>query len=460
MTYESSEISVASGRPIELYDIAMGITHWRLTSGPDDFEFLGHTYESPPCKRGEIEQTGEIPKDGLEVELPRGHALGALCVAGVPEEEITLTLYRGHGTFFVTYWRGFMTRFKFNDKGIPVCYFEPASSDLPFVGGRRRCMRLCGHRLFGYRCGLDKEVYKITGTIDTISGVTITATEFGAALVVPDVYGDLTKLAGCTYAANVYSSNALRSFDGNISSYWSNSTGTAGADSPTTNNWIYCKWTLAQLIKKIRIRPGFTSSVLWYSFQHMGGYQGILPGEGCMKHFRVAGSNNGSSWTTIPIMSWLGNCQLYDGEGGSDTKVDKIADKTEWIGVMLDNSTAYTYYRIWVYDYWLPSVGNCELAINEIEMIEADNAMSVYSFGAGGEIVVGTVHRTITAHVGNTITINRPFGSGVVVGSSFDAYPGCDHTPGCCRTKFENGINYGGLELLPTKNPYAGNLIY
>ncbi|MCJ7776868.1 MAG: phage BR0599 family protein [Sedimentisphaerales bacterium] len=181
MTYESSEISVASGQPIELNDIAMGLTHWRLTSGSEDVEFLGHTYESAPCKRSEIEQTGEIPKDGLEVELPRGHSLGSICVAGVPEEEVTLTIYRGHGTFFVTYWRGFMTRFKFNDKAIPVCYVEPASSDLPFVGGRRRCMRLCGHKLFGYRCGLDCEDYKITGTIDTISGVTITATEFGAS---------------------------------------------------------------------------------------------------------------------------------------------------------------------------------------------------------------------------------------------------------------------------------------
>ena len=442
MTYESSEISVASGRPIELNDIAMGITHWRLTSGPEDIEFLGHTYESAPCKRSEIEQTGEVPKDGLEVELPRGHALGAICVAGVPEEEITLTLYRGHGTFFVTYWRGFMTRLKFNDKGIPVCCFEPASSDLPFVGGRRRCMRLCGHRLFGYRCGLDKEVYKITGTIDTISGVTITATEFGAVVAIPDAYGDLTKLAGCTYTGNVYSSSAFKAFDGSISTYWSS------VDS-YSNNWIYCKWTSAQKIKEIRIRPGYTSKAPIAS-----------PGEGCMKHFRVAGSNNGSSWTTIPVMSWLGNCHFYGGEGGSDTEVDEIADKTEWIGVILDNANTYTYYRIWIYDHWMPSGGTCSLLINEIEMVEADNAMDIYSFGAGGEIVIGTARRTITAHVGNTITINRPFGSGVVAGDSFDAYPGCDHTPGCCRTKFGNGINYGGQELLPTKNPYMGNLIY
>ena len=265
MAYNDYEISAASGQPVELYDIAMGLTHWRLAAAGEDFEYLGHTYESAPCRRSEIEQTGEIPKDGVELELPRGHAIGVMCVAGVPEEEITLTIYRGHSTFFVTYWRGFLTRFKFDDKAIPVCYFEPASSDLPFVGGRRRCMRLCGHRMFGYRCGLDKEAYKIIDTIDTIDGITITATAFGA---------------------------------------------------------------------------------------------------------------------------------------------------------------------------------------------------SAYDFGHGGEIVVGSAGRTIVSHTGVTITINRPFGSAVAVGDALTAYPGCDHTPTMCDDDYSNIANYGGQEFLPTKNIYAGDLIY
>jgi len=181
MTYDESEQSVASGKPIELYDIAMGLTHWRLTSGGEDKDYGGHTYEWAPCKRSEIEQTGEVPKDGIELELPKDHALGLICIAGVPEEEVTLTIHRGHGTFFVTCFRGFLTNVKFDGNAVPTCYFEPRSSDLPFVGGRRRCMRLCGHKLFGYRCGLNKEAFKIIDTIDTIDGITITATEFGAS---------------------------------------------------------------------------------------------------------------------------------------------------------------------------------------------------------------------------------------------------------------------------------------
>ena len=466
MTYQSSEESTASGQPVELYDIAMGDTHYRLTSSGEDFVYATNTYTAGPCKRTEIEQTNEIPKDSLELELPRNHALGLLCIAGPPEEEVTLTIYRGHGAFYVTHFKGFLTSVKMDGDVIPKCTFEPRSSDLPFVGGRRRCMRLCGHLLYGTLCGVDKDTYKITGTIESISddGLTITASEFGDVdVAAPAVYGDITKLSGCTYVAKSNTANASRAFDGNISSYWSNSAGSYGSESPTTNNWIYCKWTSAQTIKKIRIRPGFTSSVLWYSFNHMGGYQGILPGEGCMKHFRVAGSNNGVDWTTIPVAAWEGNCEVYAGEGGSDTLVDKLTDIAEWIEVTLSNNNSYTYYRIWVYDYWLSSAADCELTITDIEMVEADNTMEVYSFGAGGIIKVGTARRMITSQVGDTITIQRKFASDVTAGSggsSFDAWPGCNHTPGCCRVKFDNIINYGGQEHLPVKNPYKGDLIH
>ena len=84
MTYESSEISVASGQPVELYDIAYGDTHWRMTSSGEDIVYATNTYTSAPCKRTEIEQTGEIPKDSLELELPRRNHLGLLCIAGPP----------------------------------------------------------------------------------------------------------------------------------------------------------------------------------------------------------------------------------------------------------------------------------------------------------------------------------------------------------------------------------------
>ena len=97
--------------------------------------------------------------------------------------------------------------------------------------------------------------------------------------------------------------------------------------------------------------------------------------------------------------------------------------------------------------------------ISGITITATEFGASAYDFGSGGEIVVGTAHRTIVSHTTITITINRPFGSGVLAGNAFSAYPGCNHTPTDCDGYF-NKANYGGLENLPTKNPYAGDLIY
>jgi len=440
MTYQSSEISVASGQPVELHDIAMGDTHWRITSCGEDITYATHVYTSTPCERNEIEKTEEIPKDSVEIKLPRGHALALLCLAGIPDEEVTLTIYRGHSGSYITYFKGFLTYVETNAENIPTCTFEPRSSDLPFIGGRRRAMRICGHLLYGYRCGVDKEAYRLDGAIDSISGVTITATEFGAAAAIPANYGDLTNLPGCLY--NESDQDSSHVYDDVTSSYWS--TGYT-----FTDNWTSVQWPTAQTIKKIRIRPGHTFSVKLSA----------QPGDGCMKYVRIAGSNNGSVWTTIDANQWIGNCNYYSGFGGSDTKVDRISDPSEWVGIGLDNDVAYFYYRVFVYEQW---GGVNSLIVHEIEMIEADDAMAAYFFGAGGEIIVGNARRTITAQVGNTITINRPFGADVVAGSGslFHAYPGCGHTQNACVTKFDNILNYGGQTHLPIQNPYDSNLVY
>ena len=438
MTYNDSEISAASGQPVELYDIAMGVTHWRLASGGEDIVYALNTYESAPCKRTEIEKTGEIPKDSIQLELPRGHAIGSLFIASVPDQEMTITIYRGHGAFFITYFRGYLTYVEFDAKNIATCTFEPRSSDLPYVGGRRRVMRLCGHLLYSFRCGVNKEAYRLDGTIDSIDGVTVTASEFGAAAAIPDNYGDLTGLPGCAYADS--DGDSSRAYDNNNSTYWS--TGYT-----FTDNWTRVQWPTAQKIKKIRIRPGHTRPRASIA----------TPGDACMKYVRIHGSNNGSVWTTIDANQWIGNCSYYSGEGGSDTEVARISDPSEWITIGLDNDTAYFYYRIWVYEQW---GGAGSLIVHEIEMIEAENAMAAYFFGAGGEIIVGNARRTITAQVGNTITINRPFGSDVIAGSVFRAYPGCAHTSGCCIEKYDNILNYGGQTHLPITNPYDSNLIY
>jgi len=436
MTYKNYEESQANAQPIEGYDIAMGETSWQITPNAVAFVYDEKTYYPTVCGRSEIKQTGKIPKDGIEVKLPRGHALGAICIAGAPEEEVTITIYRGHDEFFVTYFQGFLTSVKIDNNGVPICYFEPRSSDLPFIGGRRRCMRLCGHKLYGYRCGLDKDDYKVEGTIDTIEGMTITASEFGDADVPEiEIYGDLTALDGCLYDASSYlnpSSTPSEAFDNQLppNNYWA-------ADGPA-NQWVSCQWTSGKIIRTVKIQP--CHAIGWSKFNP--------------RHIKIEGSNNGSDWIKVPIVGWLNRCSVYNTD---EAELEEINNYYDWAFLRLNNSTSYTYYRVYCYDNWGSASGMC---IAEIEMMENDNANANFAFGGGGEIVVGTARRAIIKHYGDTIIISRPFGSNVEVDSAFVAYKGCDHLPNTCLSKFDNILNYGGQQFLPIKNHYTGNLIY
>ena len=198
MPYSDYENSVSSGVPIELFDIAMVTTHWYLTTAGEDIEYLGHTYESAPCECSAVKKTGDYPKDAVELKIPRDHSLAVMIVAGTPELIVSLTKYRCHAGNYIKEYTGYLTNFKFDGNSIPTLIFEPSASDMQIAGGRRKIMKLCPHKLYGYRCGVNNMSYEISGEIDTIDGVDITADAFGAvAGDDPAVYGDLTGLDGC-----------------------------------------------------------------------------------------------------------------------------------------------------------------------------------------------------------------------------------------------------------------------
>lgn len=74
----------------------------------------------------------------------------------------------------------------------------------------------------------------------------------------------------------------------------------------------------------------------------------------------------------------------------------------------------------------------------------------------GGMISAGNTQRMIVAHATDTVTLTSGI-PGLAPGAPFTVYPGCDHTPAACNSKFGNINNFGGLPWLPVKNPFAGD---
>lgn len=74
----------------------------------------------------------------------------------------------------------------------------------------------------------------------------------------------------------------------------------------------------------------------------------------------------------------------------------------------------------------------------------------------GGKIRFGEELRFIVAHAGDTIVLTSAI-PGLAQNAAFTVYPGCDHLPGTCDTKFGNILNSAGALWFPIKNPFTGD---
>lgn len=77
----------------------------------------------------------------------------------------------------------------------------------------------------------------------------------------------------------------------------------------------------------------------------------------------------------------------------------------------------------------------------------------------GGEMdfVSGGERRMIISNTGTTFTVSSNF-AGLSTSDTVKIRQGCDHSFTTCKSKFNNGINFGGFPLVPGKNPFIGKL--
>lgn len=71
----------------------------------------------------------------------------------------------------------------------------------------------------------------------------------------------------------------------------------------------------------------------------------------------------------------------------------------------------------------------------------------------------------IVGHVGTTINLQRISKSLIAAfaltgaATAVTLYPGCDHSRLTCHTKFNNVLNYGGFDWIPSKNPMGDSIV-
>ena len=183
MTYLSQEQSAFGGKPFELYRFARETNTFLYTSADRDISFGGESYISIPIERDGFNQTQDLAKTSLTINMEGTELLPQLYVSSSPSQIVSLTIFGGHeddpDNEVITLWKGRVvsTRFVLN---VAELTGESIITSLKRNGLRRLYQRNCPHQLYNSStCRASRAAFQTNATLSSVSGNVVSATAFG-----------------------------------------------------------------------------------------------------------------------------------------------------------------------------------------------------------------------------------------------------------------------------------------
>jgi uncharacterized phage protein (TIGR02218 family) len=181
MTFQTYETSEASGEPVVLYDFSLGTTHWRYTSADRSITWNGNAYAPLAISRTAPIQSSDIRQQMMTVTVPRNAPVAQPFVEYAPGADMLLIVtglhYNDTDQQGVVDWVGRVISPEWKNSQCDLkC--EPVYASVQTMGLRRRWGPNCSHVLYGPACTLSTAAFKVTASIDSVSGAAITSSGF------------------------------------------------------------------------------------------------------------------------------------------------------------------------------------------------------------------------------------------------------------------------------------------
>lgn len=153
---------------IELYEFTSGSTVYRYTSANADVSHGGHTWEAVPIERSSIVSSENPKAEPLQIDTVHDHPVSMLHIAIPPDQPVSVVVFDYDGTTSTALWRGKIAGVTWEGaRSYLDCRSSRVSHDRP--GPRGRYQTMCRHALYGRACGVDKDLFKVVGTVTALS---------------------------------------------------------------------------------------------------------------------------------------------------------------------------------------------------------------------------------------------------------------------------------------------------
>ena len=181
MSYDDREKSRYSGQPVEGFRFAQGSNLWLYTSADREVVFPIGTFTPEPISRSAMDFSKEDVTETMEFSVSVENPVAALFIGDVPSSPVWITAYRAHRgdeVDAVAFFTGKITRARFLGSEATLVGTSLAALLLRSVPVLKM-QTPCNHVLFSAECGANPSTSRESVTIGTVSGVTVTSSDFG-----------------------------------------------------------------------------------------------------------------------------------------------------------------------------------------------------------------------------------------------------------------------------------------
>lgn len=179
MGFIEKEKSLIESRPEELYLFTLFDSYLAQCSGTQEITWDSKVWEPIGISRSSKSLTSNSLKSKLTLQTTMNNPFVTPFLTCAPDLLIKFTLYRGQWGNYIPYFRGFIELVSFKTKTVEITC-SPMTSRLKRMGLQRKFSRSCEVPLYSSLCRLTESGYQITGTVDSVSGLSIVSSAFDA----------------------------------------------------------------------------------------------------------------------------------------------------------------------------------------------------------------------------------------------------------------------------------------
>lgn len=180
MTTSAREMAPYTGEPYYLIEASRQYLRYRYTSADRVIEYSASDFAPIPMDVGKIVQKDQMTQNIVEVKVPADNPIAMLFRIAQPSETITFRIWIRHvgETDANLLWTGRIASVRWNADGWAVLLCEPTLASIKRNGLRIRYSRNCPYAMYDSECGLNRENFRVDGTLSSVNKTVVTSPQF------------------------------------------------------------------------------------------------------------------------------------------------------------------------------------------------------------------------------------------------------------------------------------------